>query len=132
MSWATVCDTPLKITSATLTTAFGGVKGVMLEKIVARLPNGDAGANTPVCRPMDELDARATIRFQGLDSVKSHVQAAANLVVAFLAGDGGAGSITMGKFVPSGYRIVHDKGSYAECEQDLEMEDTTFTETITL
>lgn len=133
MAYAATCDMFFKLTEIKHgTDVLTGPLGCLFEKLVDRLARGDAGQNTPVCRPVDEIDSRTSVRFLGFDSIISETKAAANITATFTAGDGGTGTVVLGKYVASGWRAVYDKGDTLACEQEYEMEDTTLSETITM
>ena len=76
---------------------FDGMVRLLLEKVVQREPLMADAHNSPVSRPVDELDARATVDALSQGAGVMETTAAGNLVETFTEAGGGTGGITMGR-----------------------------------
>lgn len=132
MSYVNEKDAAARLTSASSNgNAILGLVGGRQESIVVRDPRRADGSLFPVSRPMIQGDSVSILRMLDPASIRPTSDPAGNTVVNFAEGDGGAGNVTQGPHVPSGF--VHDWdtqiGGYVT-EQTFEMEGSALTHNV--
>ena len=133
MSFSTEANAGFRITGFTHNaTALLARIRCLLEKLVIREAIRADANNTPVSRPVDELDARVSLDFLDNSGAISHTAASANITENYSEAGGSSGSIIMGPMVAGSVTHNHGRkmGGFG-VQQVFELEGTSLTYTPT-